>query len=199
MGGVSSLTQTRLIFVRCAFPTSADRVLTPAVPSMASTTGSEEGVSGRIHGSWLCCDPCCRWLSQADLRAAPTRCRSQGPGREGPLGRRKTSCASGEGATTTSRACTSCRAARSCSSVIANTLVKIDSNSTLPTTISSIRVLNANHTRKGFLERIFDPIVSANKERPYTLAEAIREVSIGADKLHRYGIKGNDESDFWAD
>lgn len=75
--------------------------------------------------------------------------------------------------------------------MIADALVKIDSNSTLPTTISSIRVLNANHTRKGFLERIFDPIISANKERPYTLAEAIREVSIGADKLHRYGIQGS--------
>ncbi|KAG6995850.1 hypothetical protein G7Y79_00041g078020 [Physcia stellaris] len=64
----------------------------------------------------------------------------------------------------------------------------IDSNSSLPCTISSIRVLNAPHTRKTFLSRIFDPIITANKERPYTLAEAIREVSIGADKLHRYDI-----------
>ena len=64
-------------------------------------------------------------------------------------------------------------------------------NSTLPTTISSIRVLNANHTRKSFLKRIFDPIISANKERPYTLAEAIREVSTGVDKLHRYGTESS--------
>lgn len=70
----------------------------------------------------------------------------------------------------------------------AHTILQIESNSTLPCTISSIRVLNANHTRKSFLERIFNPIISANKERPYTLAEAIREVSIGADKLHRYDI-----------
>ena len=70
----------------------------------------------------------------------------------------------------------------------AHMITQIDSNSTLPCTISSIRVLNANHTRKSFLERIFNPIISANKERPYTLAEAIREVSIGADKLHRYDI-----------
>ena len=48
-------------------------------------------------------------------------------------------------------------------------------------------MLNANHTRKGFLERIFNPILSANQDRPYTLAEAIREASIGADKLHQFG------------
>ena len=65
--------------------------------------------------------------------------------------------------------------------------LEIDSNSTLPATISSIHVLNAKHTRPSFTKRIFGPIISANKERPYTLAEAIREVSIGVDKLHRYG------------
>ncbi|MCJ1484500.1 hypothetical protein MMC06_004671 [Schaereria dolodes] len=64
----------------------------------------------------------------------------------------------------------------------------IETNSTLPCSISSIRVLNANHTRRGFLEKIFNPIISANNDRPYTLAEAIREVSIGADKLHKLDI-----------
>lgn len=64
----------------------------------------------------------------------------------------------------------------------------IDSHSTLPCTISSIRVLNARHTRNSFLKNIFDPIIRANRERPYTLTEAIRGVSIGADKLHRYDI-----------
>ncbi|MCJ1310761.1 hypothetical protein MMC25_004428 [Agyrium rufum] len=64
----------------------------------------------------------------------------------------------------------------------------IGNNSTLPCTISSIRVLNANNTRKGFLQRVFDPILSSNQDRPYTLAEAIREVSIGADKLHAFDI-----------
>lgn len=63
----------------------------------------------------------------------------------------------------------------------------IQDNSTLPTTISSIRILNAANTRRGFLNRIFNPIISANQDRPYTLAEAIREVSIGADKLHKLG------------
>lgn len=64
----------------------------------------------------------------------------------------------------------------------------IQDNSTLPTTISSIRILNATNTRKGFLDRIFNPIISANQDRPYTLAEAIREVSIGADKLHKLDV-----------
>ncbi|KAI9775173.1 MAG: hypothetical protein M1835_005916 [Candelina submexicana] len=64
----------------------------------------------------------------------------------------------------------------------------IDTNSTLPVTISSITVLNANNTRKGFLDRIFKPLLSVNHDRPYTLEEALKEVSISADKLHRFGI-----------
>ena len=64
---------------------------------------------------------------------------------------------------------------------------QIEANSTLPCTISSVRVLNAPHTRRSFLERIFQPILSANNDRPYTLAEAIREASIGANKLTKFG------------
>lgn len=60
-------------------------------------------------------------------------------------------------------------------------------NSTLPCTISSIRVLDAANTRKSFLARIFDPILSANHDRPYTLGEAVKEISIATDKLHRFG------------
>ncbi|SLM40559.1 outer membrane protein [Lasallia pustulata] len=64
----------------------------------------------------------------------------------------------------------------------------VESNSTLPCTISSIRVLNANHTRKSFLERIISPILSANQDRPYTLTEALREASLAAEKLHKFDI-----------
>ncbi|KAG9548761.1 hypothetical protein KCV01_g23718, partial [Aureobasidium melanogenum] len=46
-------------------------------------------------------------------------------------------------------------------------------NSTKPVTISSIQVLQAEHTRRGFLERIFNPILSQNQEGPYTLQEAL--------------------------
>ncbi|KAH0536205.1 hypothetical protein FGG08_006913 [Glutinoglossum americanum] len=64
----------------------------------------------------------------------------------------------------------------------------IDSNSTLSVTISSVKVLGATHTRRGFLERIFNPLLSANQDRPYTLAEALKEVQIGADKLQKFDI-----------
>ncbi|GAB7351388.1 hypothetical protein MBLNU459_g2066t1 [Dothideomycetes sp. NU459] len=60
-------------------------------------------------------------------------------------------------------------------------------NATKPVTISSIRVLHATHTRRGFLERLFTPIV-ANNDGPYTLQEALREVGMAVDKLNRFGI-----------
>ena len=66
---------------------------------------------------------------------------------------------------------------------------QIQDNSTLPTTISSIRILNAKNTRRSFLDRIFKPIITANQDRPSTLAEAIQEVSIGAEKLHKLGSR----------
>lgn len=49
--------------------------------------------------------------------------------------------------------------------------------------------MNAPYTRRSFLERIFNPLLSANQDKPYTLAEVIREVSIGADKLHKFGTR----------
>jgi hypothetical protein len=64
----------------------------------------------------------------------------------------------------------------------------LDQNSTLPTTISSITVLGAPNTRRGFLERIFNPLLSANRDRPYTQSEVLREVSIQAQKLSRFGM-----------
>ena len=50
-----------------------------------------------------------------------------------------------------------------------------------------MRILNAHHTRDGFLRRIFDPLLNTNKQRPLTLAEALREVSTAAEKLHKHG------------
>ncbi|KAJ5096239.1 hypothetical protein NUU61_005595 [Penicillium alfredii] len=64
----------------------------------------------------------------------------------------------------------------------------IDQNSTLPCTISSVQILNAPHTRRSFLERIFNPLLSANQSRPYTLSEALREISARADKLGRFDL-----------
>lgn len=60
-------------------------------------------------------------------------------------------------------------------------------NSTKPVTISSIRVLHATHTRRGFLERLFNPILSNNQDAPYTLQEALKELNVAVDKLTRFG------------
>ena len=65
---------------------------------------------------------------------------------------------------------------------------QIGANSTLPVTISSIRLIGgAQHTRRSFLDRLFNPLLSANRDRPYTLAEALREVDGVATKLQRFG------------
>lgn len=64
---------------------------------------------------------------------------------------------------------------------------QIDTNSTLPCTISSVRILRAENTRQGFLKRVLDPLLSVNHDRPYTLAEGLNEVTKVADKLHRFG------------
>ena len=57
-------------------------------------------------------------------------------------------------------------------------------------TISSIRVLHATHTRHGFLEQIFHPILSHNRpDQPtYTLQEALSEIGGAVDKLNRLDI-----------
>jgi outer membrane protein insertion porin family len=59
----------------------------------------------------------------------------------------------------------------------------------LPCTISSVQVTSAPHTRRSFLERSLIPLLSENKGRPYTLSEALREVSATADKLGRFGME----------
>ncbi|KAL6718440.1 hypothetical protein ACLMJK_004530 [Lecanora helva] len=61
----------------------------------------------------------------------------------------------------------------------------IQDNSTLPTTISNIHIRGATRTRKSFLDRIFNPILST---QPSTLEEAINQVSVGAEKLRRLDI-----------
>ncbi len=67
----------------------------------------------------------------------------------------------------------------------------IDQNSTSPATISSITILGAPHTRHGFLRRVVDPLLSTNRDRPYTQSEVIREVGQTAEKLRKFG------TDYW--
>lgn len=63
----------------------------------------------------------------------------------------------------------------------------IDQNSTLPTTVSSVTVLGATNTRRGFLKDVVDPLLSANRDRPYTQSEVIRESAAVAEKLRAFG------------
>lgn len=64
--------------------------------------------------------------------------------------------------------------------------MKIGSNSTLPVTIGSIKVIGATNTRKSFLDRLFGPLLGEN-DKQWTLQEALRAVSINADKLRKFG------------
>lgn len=66
----------------------------------------------------------------------------------------------------------------------------IDRNSTLPTTVSSVTVLGAPNTRHGFLKRIVDPLLSANRDRPYDQAEVVREAAKTAERLRKFGKMG---------
>ncbi|KAF1841912.1 uncharacterized protein K460DRAFT_409353 [Cucurbitaria berberidis CBS 394.84] len=64
----------------------------------------------------------------------------------------------------------------------------IGDNTSLPVTISSVRILHANRTRRSFLERVVEPLLSANRDESYTLEEALKEVGNATDKLNRFGI-----------
>ena len=65
---------------------------------------------------------------------------------------------------------------------------QVDTNQTLPVTISSVNVLGATRTRRDFLGRIFNPLLSANRDAPYTLAEALTAVLAGASQLSKFGM-----------
>lgn len=64
----------------------------------------------------------------------------------------------------------------------------IGTNSGLPVTINSINFIGGNHTRRSFLDKIFDPLLSVNRDRPYTLSEALHQVSLAATRLQRFEI-----------
>ncbi|KAL8243589.1 hypothetical protein R6Q59_009847 [Mikania micrantha] len=64
----------------------------------------------------------------------------------------------------------------------------IEQNSTLPTTVSSVTVVGAPNTRHSFLKGIIDPLLSANRDRPYTQSEVVTEAAGVANKLSKFGI-----------
>ncbi|KAK7530401.1 outer membrane protein [Phyllosticta citribraziliensis] len=64
----------------------------------------------------------------------------------------------------------------------------VSNNLTLPVTISSVRVLQAKHTRHGFLERVFSPLLIANSRQDYDLERALVDISGAVNKLERFDI-----------
>lgn len=67
-------------------------------------------------------------------------------------------------------------------------LFQIDENSTLPVSISEIRIEGARHTKKGFLEKVVAPALSSRREGSYTLASALEELHNRTNVLHQFGI-----------
>ncbi|KAF8538691.1 surface antigen-domain-containing protein [Trichophaea hybrida] len=64
----------------------------------------------------------------------------------------------------------------------------IHENSTLPVTISDIRIHGIKNTREGFLKSVFADALSAEKQQGYTLKTAMEDLQRTTDKLHRFGI-----------
>ncbi|KAI0996611.1 hypothetical protein K3495_g11573 [Podosphaera aphanis] len=64
----------------------------------------------------------------------------------------------------------------------------IQSNSTLPVTISSVRLIGGSHTRRSFLDHILNPLVNSERGVNWTLSKALIEAGTVANKLSRFGI-----------
>ncbi|KAK4570255.1 hypothetical protein LTR86_002335 [Recurvomyces mirabilis] len=65
-------------------------------------------------------------------------------------------------------------------------------NATKPITLSSIRLLGAQHTRHAFLSSILDPLLSVNRSptstEPYTLRSALSELNTAITRLNKLDI-----------
>lgn len=66
---------------------------------------------------------------------------------------------------------------------------QINDNSTLPATISSIRVIGAPNVRRAFLDRIIQPALKRDDDQPYNLAEALERLNKITAKLAKLGIR----------
>jgi outer membrane protein insertion porin family len=62
----------------------------------------------------------------------------------------------------------------------------VSQNSTIPVTISEVRVFQASKTRTGFLERICRPLLEKGKE-PISLLEAREEIDKVATQMNKLG------------
>ncbi|KAI2462961.1 outer membrane protein, OMP85 family [Annulohypoxylon bovei var. microspora] len=68
------------------------------------------------------------------------------------------------------------------------TIELLSQNQTLPVTISSIQIHGARHTRKSFLEPLFQPLVEDSRNADYTLASMMEQVGGTVEKLHKFDI-----------
>lgn len=80
----------------------------------------------------------------------------------------------------------------------------VSSNNTHPVAISEIRVLNAPHTRRSFLSRLVNPLLSDRNGAPCTLFEARKAIDDTVRKLGKLDIYHHPVSVFidranWAD
>ncbi|KAH6645035.1 sorting assembly machinery 50 kDa subunit [Truncatella angustata] len=64
----------------------------------------------------------------------------------------------------------------------------LQSNGTLPVSISSIQVHGAKNTRRSFLNPLFQPLVDQSRNTGYTLVEMLDEVSKVVGKLQKFDI-----------
>jgi outer membrane protein insertion porin family len=55
-------------------------------------------------------------------------------------------------------------------------------------TISEVRILQATNTRRGFLQRIVKPLLSADRDEAFTLVEAREEIDRVGKTLDKLGM-----------
>ncbi|KAI5856136.1 outer membrane protein, OMP85 family [Durotheca rogersii] len=68
------------------------------------------------------------------------------------------------------------------------TIDLLSQNKTLPVTLSSIYIHGAKHTRKSFLDPLFEPLVQDSRNADYTLADMLEQVGSAVERLHKFDI-----------
>lgn len=68
------------------------------------------------------------------------------------------------------------------------TIELLSQNQTLPVTLSSIQIYGAKHTRKSFLDPLFQPLVEDSSNENYTLADMLEQVGGAVEKLQKFDI-----------
>ncbi|CAJ2504668.1 Uu.00g120620.m01.CDS01 [Anthostomella pinea] len=61
-------------------------------------------------------------------------------------------------------------------------------NQTLPVTLSSVQIHGAKHTRRSFLDPLFQPLVEDSRNANYTLSDMLDQVGGAVEKLQRFDI-----------